>query len=329
MGAIFRKAQDMVLQLSARDKVPAFSIDDGPVGERGAEQRPLQLHASSDEDQLTAWLARGKAEVFTVIALVGPTLAQLLLDRNPENRPVSWKAPNRSVQSYAEAMARGEWRLNGETVIIASTGELNDGQNRLNAILQTGNHVQMILIFGVERDTRHTVDQGIARTPGHILSMAKEKNANQLATALQFIWATDNGFTLNARPSTDQLLEALGRHPRLRDAVRDVGRVAGEFRLSTGYVAGAHYRCSENNAYQAQKFLDAVSTGLNVQNVNSPVARLRRMFTEHCAKRTRKTATEQAANYIKAYSYFVRGRTGQFVWRGNAKEAFPKAGDRS
>lgn len=285
--------------------------------------------AVTEEQQLAQWLARGQSEIFTVPALVGPTLAQRLLDRNAGNRPVVLKGSIRSVEAYAEAMKRGEWTLNGEPIIIASTGELNDGQHRLNAVVLSGAHVQMLLTFGVERDTRHTVDQGVARTPGHILAMFGEKNTNQLATALQFTWALDNFVTLNARPSTDQLLATLERHPRLRDAVRDVSHLVGEFRLSTGYIAGAHYRCQEHDRYQADKFLDAATTGINIQNANSPVARLRRMFTEHCAKRQRKTAIEQAANYIKAYNYFLRGRTGQFVWRGNANEAFPAPGQMS
>lgn len=283
----------------------------------------------SEAQQLAQWLAKGQNEVFTVAALVGPVLATLLLERNTGNRPVVLAGSTRCVQAYAEAMKRGEWRLNGEPVIISSTGELNDGQHRLNAIIQAGAHVQMLLTFGVERDSRHTVDQGVARTPGHILSMFGEKSANQLATALQFVWALDNFLTLNARPSTDQLLHTLERNPRVRDAIRDASHLAGEFRLSVGYIAGAHYRCQEHDRYQADRFLEALTTGVNIQNMNSPVARLRRMFTEHCAKRQRKTAIEQAANYIKAYNSFTRGRTGQFVWKGNGGEAFPKAGQLS
>lgn len=297
-----------------------------PLFAKTPPPKKAEVIAAAEVAQLNAWLSRGKTEVFSVTTLVTPTMAAALLARNTGNRTVVLKGATRSVQAYAAAMKRGEWALNGEPIILSATGELNDGQHRLNAVVESGVSVQMLLTFGVERDTRHTVDQGVARTPGHILSMFGEKNTNQLATALQFIWAGDNASSLNARPSTDQLLETLERHPGLREAVRDVGHLVGEYRLSAGYIAGAVYRCRQHDPYTADQFLTAVTTGLNIQNVNSPVARLRRMFTEHCAKRQRKTATEQAANYIKAYNFFVRGRTGACVWKGNANEAFPTAG---
>lgn len=283
-------------------------------------------NTNAEIKQLDLWLGHAKKDVFTVATLVTPRMAEALLARNGGNRPVIWTGPVRSVAAYAAAMSRGEWVLNGEPIIISSTGELNDGQHRLHAIIQSGVSVQLLLTFGVERETRHTVDQGVARTPGHVLAMFGERNTNQLATALQFLWATDQGVTLNNRPSTDQLLATLAVHPGIRDAVRDVAHFVGEFRLSAGYIAGAHYRCKQHNEFSATQFIEALTTGTNITNVNSPVARLRRMFTEHCAKRTRKTAIEQAANYIKAYNFFIKGRTGQFAWRGNGNEAFPTTG---
>ena len=282
--------------------------------------------ATAAADQLNLWLDGGRDDVFSVTTLVTPTMAEALLSRNGGNRPVIWTAATRSVSAYAEAMSRGEWVLNGEPIIISSGGDLNDGQHRLHAIIQSGVSVQMMLTFGVERDTRHTVDQGVARTHGHILAMFGEKNTNKLATALQFLWVTDQGLTFHARPSTDQLLATLAVHPGIRDALRDVSHVSGEFRLSAGYVGAAHYLCKRHNEFSAGQFLDALTTGTNIRNVNSPVARLRRMFTEHSAKRTRKTNIEQAGNYIKSYNQFLRGRTGPCVWKPNANEAFPLAG---
>lgn len=282
--------------------------------------------ATAVADQLSRWLTDARDDVFSVTTLVTPKMAEALLERNGGNRPVIWTGATRSVSAYAEAMSRGEWVLNGEPIIISSAGDLNDGQHRLHAIIQSGVSVQMMMTFGVERDTRHTVDQGVARTHGHILSMFGEKSANVLATALQFLWVHDQGLTLHARPSTDQLLATLAVHPDIRAVVTDVAHLAGEFRLSRGYIAAAHYLCKRHNAFSADQFLDALTTGTNIRNVNSPVARLRRMFTEHSAKRTRKTNIEQAGNYIKSFNQFLRGRTGPCVWKPNSNESFPVAG---
>lgn len=282
--------------------------------------------ATAAADQLNQWLNEARREVFSVTTLVTPKMAQALLERNGGNRPVIWTGATRSVAAYAGAMARGEWVLNGEPIIISSDGDLNDGQHRLHAVIESGVSVQMMITFGVERATRHTVDQGVARTHGHILSMFGEKNANVLATALAVLWTQDHGLTFHARPSTDQLLATLAVHPGIRDAVLEVAHFAAEFRLSRGYIGAAHYLCKRHNEFSAGQFLDALTTGTNIKTVNSPVARLRRMFTEHSAKRTRKTNVEQAGNYIKSYNQFLRGRTGPCVWKPNANEAFPTAG---
>ena len=283
--------------------------------------------APTSAQQIRDWIERGKREVFTVVTMVTPDMARGLIARNTENRPVIWNGPNRSVAAYASAMKRGEWTLNGESIIVSSTGELNDGQHRLYAVIESQGGVMMSLTFGVGRDTRHTVDQGVARTPGHILVMMGEKDANNLATALQYLWTRDHGLSLNFRPSPDQMLATLDRHPDVRDAVREATKVGAQFHLSRGYIAAAHYECSKAHPFAADQFLNAVATGLNIHSVNSPVARLRKAYGEHDAKRKPLGRIEQAALYIKAFNAFRQGRTPKgFSWRdtGPSAEAFPR-----
>lgn len=278
--------------------------------------------------QLKEWLKRGTMEVFTVNTLLTPALAGLLLDVNSENRTIVWTGSTRSVKAYAEAMARGEWRLNGETISISSCGRLNDGQHRCLAVVEAETAIPVSIMFGVERDTRHTVNQGIARSPGHILAMRGEANTNQLACALQFLWCLDSGVSLHWRPSMDQMLEALENHPEIRAAIAATRALWGHYRLSAGYISGAYYLSRQDNTFNAEQFVEAVSTGLNIKNVNSPVSRLRRQYEEHSAKRKPLGRIEQAALYIKAYNNFVKGRTGAILWRniGPAAEAFPVVG---
>lgn len=282
----------------------------------------------TEADQLATWLQRGRLEVFTVTTTLTPTLAALLTQRNEDNRPVVWKGANRSVEGYSAAMRRGEWRLNGKGLVVSRCGLLNDGQHRCYAVLDCQLSVPVQITFGVDRDTRHTVDQGIIRSPGHILAMAGEVNTNQLACALQMLWCLDNGQSLHSRPSMDQLKETLGRHPAIRDAIPAAGKLFGRYRLSAGYIAGAHYLCHRHDAAPADLFLADVTTGLNIKSVNSPVARLRKQFEEHCAKRKPISRDEQAALYIKGFNNFIRGRQGALVWRnsGPAAESFPAVG---
>jgi len=277
--------------------------------------------------QLEAWLQRGRDEVFSVTTELTPELAQLLLDRNADNRPVSVQAAGvRNVASYAAAMWRGEWMLNGSTLVVANTGELNDGQHRCMACIEADVSVPITIVFGVDRDTRTTLDQGRARSPGDILAMVGETNTNIMATYLQFRWMIEAGRPLTDRVTQDELLDALARFPNFHAHHATVGLYAKRQKLSAGYIAGSHGICAEANPEAAARFSEMVCTGVGIPNVNSPAARLRRIYEDVRAKEGRTTRAEHSALWIKGFNNFCRGRTGPLGWRDKDKgEAFPQA----
>lgn len=280
---------------------------------------------------LSDWLRRAKSEIFSLETLVTPELATRLIELNTDNRPIRFKGLNRTVEAYSKAMARGEWQLNGEPIIISREGILNDGQHRLWAVVESGATVRMMITLGVDRESRHTVDQGAARTPGHILAMFGEKNTNQLAHALQFVWAYDGHRVFSYRPSSEELLSTLDRHPGLRIAVTDVAPLVREFHVSAGYMAAAYYVCGRVDRHAAGLFLEATTTGLGLNDKNSPVVRLRKRFQNHLARLQRDVlpADEQAALFIKAFNLHLRRRSTQnLIWRrgGPTPEDFPVAG---
>lgn len=274
-------------------------------------------------------LERGKSEIFTEILDVTQEIAEELLERNPDNRRVRARGPNRSVQAYADAMLRGEWVVNGESIIVSSDGLLNDGQNRLYAVIRSGRTVPMQFTFGVERETRHTVDQGAGRRPGDVLMMAGEKNTTHLAAAVHFVWAYDGDRVFHNSPSSDQLIAALDTDPDLRQHVTKLQNLRKEFRLSVGAVTGAYHVCHRMNPKVAVNFLADVTTGLNIGNGDSPVLRLRKRYQDHVTKRGAIGAVEQAALFIKAFNAYRQGRTMKILqWRqsGLNAEDFPTAG---
>lgn len=281
------------------------------------------------EDNLSLWLARGKNDIFTVTTELTPLMAERILQYNHDNRPPRFKGVSRSVEAYAAAMARGEWQLNGEPIIIASDSSLNDGQHRLFAVLESGVSILTQITFGVARDSRHTVDQGAARTPGNILAMYGEKSTNQLAHALQFVWAYDGGSSINYRPSPDQMMDALDANPKLRDAIKLALGLKNEFRVSAGYIAGAIHVCSRTDNFVCNQFVDQVRSGLGIVSQNSPVFRLRKRFMDHLSKKDILPAIEQAALFIKSFNAFRAGaKVRNLTWRryGPTAEDFPRAG---
>lgn len=120
---------------------------------------------------------RSRSEIFSEVKTITPQLAEAILAGDSDNRNIR----QYKLKQMVSDMKAGRWTLNGEPIIIAKTGELNDGQHRLNAIIESGVSVPVLFVFGVERETRTTLDQGASRTPGDYLQMEGVVNANQVA----------------------------------------------------------------------------------------------------------------------------------------------------
>ena len=280
-------------------------------------------------DQVLSWIERGRYEVFSVAIAVSPDVAEELLRRNPDNRPLRLRGVDRSVEAYAAAMQRGEWVLNGEHVIVSQDGLLNDGQHRLAAVIKSGETVPMMLTFGVDRGTRHTVDQGAARTLGHVLAMLHYKNSNALATAVGFLWCVERDLPFWNRPSNDEAIATVEAHPGLAQAVTESGLVARSFRVSVGCVAVAYYLCSRHNPGVAADVLRKTYTGIGIISEREPVNKLRKRYTDHLSKVNKISGPEAAALFVKAFNATLRGRQIQaLMWRqeGPAAEEFPAVG---
>lgn len=111
------------------------------------------------EAAYTANVATSKRGVFTEVVTAGAELAQVILKANEDNRLIN----QRGLVDRIRDIAEDRWQLNGQGIIVAKTGELNDGQHRLWAILLTGKPVRIPIFFGAQRETRGTVDTGKIR----------------------------------------------------------------------------------------------------------------------------------------------------------------------
>lgn len=118
-----------------------------------------------------------------------PALARELIAKNTNNR-----TPNEArIASLAVQMKMGLWQQNGETIIVADTGRLLDGQHRLGAVIVSDCTVPMILVEGVKEESFHTINTGRPRRATDILSIAGHRNVYQISAAAsqlyRMIWA--------------------------------------------------------------------------------------------------------------------------------------------
>lgn len=212
---------------------------------------------------LNECVKRGERETFAELITLTPGLAKVLLDRNPHNRNVR----QTKVAQYASDMRSGRWALNGEPIIVAKTGELNDGQNRCEAVIDANTPIQVMLMFGVERETRTTVDQGATRGAGDFLGMNGVENANSAATIARLLLAYEasGGQGVDTKPFTNaQVTDRAQRDANIEVAAHFAHRAVTQ--RAKAYVAGTligfcyliFSRIDENDA---SDFLTAVCTG--------------------------------------------------------------------
>jgi hypothetical protein len=102
------------------------------------------------------------------VVSVTPAMAKSLLGGNDKNRNLV----DQRIGAMASQMKAGLWRLNGETIIVGSSGRLLDGQHRLAAVIVANVDVTMLIARGAPDDVFDTIDVGRTRKTSDILGMA-------------------------------------------------------------------------------------------------------------------------------------------------------------
>lgn len=102
--------------------------------------------------------------VRTSVETISPFEAEEILKFNNINRPLR----KRGIRSFSQQMTAGNWRVNGQGIIISKTGTLLDGQHRLFGVIESGKPLETVLITGVEDSVFDTIDTGKARSNSDI-----------------------------------------------------------------------------------------------------------------------------------------------------------------
>lgn len=256
---------------------------------RGADATSANGRMSSDEftsqfyskayvterRRAEAWLndriAKGSREGFhSEVAELTPILAEILIYRNPENRP----RRTSNLQNLIRTIVDGDYEFNGEPMIISDTGDLNDGQHRCIAVLEAGRSIKTLFVFGVSRSSRFTVDMGAARTNGDFFAMDKIPYHNQVSAVASILWqiehhgrpATGSGF----RPTKPQVRQMFQEHPDIIESVKAVPSKGAALSGGLTTLALCHYLIAKKNNDGADHFIKKLVTG-EMLPTNDPI----------------------------------------------------------
>jgi hypothetical protein len=236
-------------------------------------------------------ISRETNAVLTVETMLDVELAKELLSRNPENRNISQSL----VSSICSDIQAGRFTFNGEPIIVSKEGLLNDGQHRCLAVTLTAMPIRVLIVFGVSRESRTTVDQGRNRYASDFLHMKGITQARQRASVAVLLINYEKYGHLNlvssmasnrspftradvvSRASTDDKLESC------------INEVSGQKRIGPfggveAVLIFSHYLFRNISHDDALDFLDKLKTGSNLEP-NHPILALRNLdFRRHLKK---------------------------------------------
>lgn len=91
------------------------------------------------------------------IISITPSMASIMISHNIQNRHLN----SATVQKYKRTMLKGNWNFEGY-ISFTDTGVLSNGQQRLNAIIESGMTYDFVVVFGM--DIHADTDTGRTRT---------------------------------------------------------------------------------------------------------------------------------------------------------------------
>lgn len=275
-----------------------------------AQQSAKKVRALSPapDAAAAAWLAGQIANaggtVHTVTGKLTPSLARHLLARNPDNRTISADA----VEKYARDIVNGNWRFNGEPIVIAKDGLLNDGQHRCEAVVLADEAISVVFVFGVDRDSRFTLDQGKMRKAGDYLGMHGHADTLVLAASAGLLWQYRTHGRLSGqmhfRPTKGEVLAVVEKTPRLVEAVAAVPKKGSQTAGGRGLLTLCYYLFSEKAGDAAAgEFILALMSGAAL-STRSPILYVRNRLIDSSG---RLSINERAELIFRAWNAHRRG----------------------
>src|SRR5579862_4519197 len=124
------------------------------------ERQTASRHDSETQGRLalaTSRPANGRTDGETTYRpmRITPALAQDFLQRKLPTRLANPTA----IRLYAATMKEGRWRLNGESIIFDTKGQMIDGVQRLSACIAAGKDFITYVVENADPAIANTVDQ--------------------------------------------------------------------------------------------------------------------------------------------------------------------------
>lgn len=257
------------------------------------------------------------------VVTITPEDAMAMLEMNGSNRPLNHTHVNRIARQITD----GKWRFNGDTIKIATTNDILDGQHRLWAIIESKQAVETIVVRNIESDAFATIDTlRKPRSGSDVLALlGATRQRSTISVALQGLtrWQRKCLETYRApqnRIENSDIEQAYHDNPGIVRAAEAAAKLRGL--TNPGILAFFYFVLTNRSPDLAERMISTLENPAGV-GINDPFFRLRSYFTSE-KKYDRKDPLVTIVYMIKAANAAYENKEIKTLnWRNQGSFAEP------
>lgn len=240
-----------------------------------------------------------------------PELAEKWLGHNVGNRNLR----RQKVQQYARDMREGNWHTSGQAVQFDWNGRLVDGQHRLEAVIESGITIEVLVVKGLDPRAREVIDTGAKRTASDALKFAGHtQDATLLAAVARIADARENGYLRTAMAtsvpqlSNSDVIAWVELNPEVSSAVLLSRRTGKAINIQPSVWAYCLHELQKVDVGKANEFAESIAD-MRLEGKGDPRKTLLDIFHRAATGQRRKPGVAEAI-YIVFRAWNAWG-TGQ------------------
>lgn len=299
-GARCRKAFDDIRDGRRRDATGRASMSIKGIG---MKNKIIQFpHA--------ARIYGAEHEIVAEVMTITPQDATNWLRCNRNNRPLR----KRHVAFLASEILNGNWQVNGQAIVIADDEQVLDGQHRLFAIIEAGQPIKTLVVYGITPEAFKTIDTGAVRSGADAMCLyfhdVPPATIKAVATAVQWCSSLERrSVGCNEKMSNTDVISYVKDHPGLLQCAETLTGFPKDARpMSIGVGAALYEMFARKDEDGADIFMERFYTGEGLIRTD-PEWLLRQRFNgsrDGLAKLPTRTRVRMV---IKGWNWLRRGHT--------------------
>jgi hypothetical protein len=260
--------------------------------------------------------------------LITPAKAKEYLQANIENRNLREKHVSKLVNDIIE----NRWiEDTAETIKIAKSGRILDGQHRLHAIVKANKSIYCHVATGLDESVFKVIDTGTVRNATDVFKIEKIKHDKQLPSIIQFYNSLETGkkrknVHVNEKSTNAMLLEQYYENEVFWQSV---ARNSFNWYISfakivaPSFIGGFYAHFYKLNNEKAYLFINQLATGLNVEHDVISLLRTKLMQDKMSIKKMPQFI--KMALVIKAWNIYIQNISIKQLKFQSDFEPYPKA----